>query len=216
MPGARARGMSRLWRDDEELAKKDDDLKLSSHNSQWQSARTPRRSTISRLAALVALIFFLVFCASRFFGQEPTSADPYDLGRGPVSSPRLDPLQRVPPPAIAVPPRPGTPAIEDLPRTFSEPVKFPALATTLKFIGETSGDKLMNRNVLFIAASFRSVSELLPLACKMSKERESYVHFVYVGRSILPMKSILQVNGVDSGCSIIPHGASLSYSKIID
>jgi hypothetical protein len=91
-------------------------------------------------------------------------------------------------------------------RDYNGPVEFSRLAPTLHKLFETKGAYPTNRNVLFAAASLKSVSRLLPLACQMSGELRSYVHFALMSRTEVPFEEIRAVNGVDDGCVVFFHG----------
>lgn len=187
--------MSWLWRDDEEMAKKDDDIRLpahSKHAGQWQTARVPRRTTIGRLAAYTFAVFLLLFVLGKAIRSG--GSDSY--------SSRYDPAGQNRPPKAA--PQGGDGAGGE--QGYNGAVRFPSLAATIHAIGGTGGNQPQNRNVLFAAASLRSASELLPIACQMAKERESYVHFALISRSDIPMKELLKINGIDSSCQVISHG----------
>lgn len=71
----------------------------------------------------------------------------------------------------------------------------------------------MNKNVLFAAASLKSASLLLPMACQMGDELRNYVHFALIGGSGIGMDELRAVNGIDKSCQVIFHGmAQLSLS----
>lgn len=95
---------------------------------------------------------------------------------------------------------------ENSDRTYNGPVTFPGLSGSIQAIGMTGGVYTSNKNVMFAAASMRSVTALLPLACQMGMERRSYVHFVLMGRSTISVTDLLALNGVDDLCLVIFHG----------
>lgn len=111
--------MSRLWTNDEELAKKNDDLtdprlarRNHSQGQQWQSAgRVPRRSSIARFAIYALIAFLLVIGLTKLLGGSSASgggggssrinrpnSDPYSLDGIPTHGSGLD---NKPPPAPA-------------------------------------------------------------------------------------------------------------------
>lgn len=243
-----------LWRDDEEMAKKDDDLALpkhSKHGAQWQAARMPRRTWVKRLAAYALVIMALVY----LFDYLGSSSDPYSY---PSSRTRVDPdaveeayrqrfdsdkvahvdnvrkepshphqppsakpdeeqqTHKSPPEKTKDEEKNGSPksdnsAAKPLPR-YDGPIRYPALASSLRAITATGGASPKNRNILFAAASLKSSSTLLPLACELATERESYVHFIFMGMADVAMKELLEVNGIDKSCPLILHGTSVIYS----
>ena len=73
------------------------------------------------------------------------------------------------------------------------------MARSLRFSGH-------NRNVLFAAATLKSASRLIPMACEMSRWQRNVVHFAYMGRDELPMGQVKQLNGVGSDCEVNWHG----------
>jgi hypothetical protein len=91
-------------------------------------------------------------------------------------------------------------------RDYNGPVEFSHLSQSLHKLGETKGSYPVNRNVLFAAATLKSVSQLLPMACQMSTELRSYVHFALMSRSEMSMDEIRAVNGIDDTCVVFFHG----------
>lgn len=246
MSGARGKGLSRFWLDDEEMAKKDDDLNAPGHTQKrphalslprsapgasWQSAapRPPRRGLILRLMLYICLIFIAMMFFLHIFG--PSQRGTYLADNGPRRSEPLssDPL---PPPAVShdsspqqAPPPQQAPVsskqkisnngfndlskAKDLSgslRHFNGPLRFPYLANSLQGISFTDGDLPINRNILFAAASSRSISTLLPLACRMAQEKSNWVHFAFLHNTDIPVQDLLKLNGIDKTCPIIAHG----------
>jgi hypothetical protein len=92
-------------------------------------------------------------------------------------------------------------------RNFNGALRFPSLAGTLQAIASTDGALPINRNVLFAAASLRSISTLLPLACRMAAKKTNYVHFAMIHNTDVPIPDLLALNGVDEDeCPVIFHG----------
>jgi hypothetical protein len=225
MPGKRGGSISLLWRDDEELAKKDDDLGLPGHSkagARWQSTtRSPRRRTMFRIAGY-AFLLFLVVVIIRSVVNASTSSAPYSYsGRENLGINRPSPDTRPQGPLQPIRPAPPNPdsapaakeksgsagdGVAGTPRTYNGKLKFPELGTSLQAIAPTGGNKAKNRNVLFAAASLQSAAALLPLACDMAAEKQNYVHFALMGRSDMAMKDLLSINGIDSECPLILHG----------
>ncbi|KAI6777957.1 uncharacterized protein J7T54_002950 [Emericellopsis cladophorae] len=207
---SRARATSRLWASDEELAKKDDDhLPVRQHqhqgpNGQWQAAvRMPRRRSVARLLAYIAITLFLFYVLSQAFTSSP-HGDIQGLHRSSTLNGR-------PPPG-----RGSTGTVGEThdaassvqkPKTYNGAVKLPSLGQSLHAIAGTEGKQPKNRNVLFAAASLKSASALLPLACQMALERRNYVHFAFMGRSVVPLQELVKINGIDNTCQMILHDA---------
>ena len=96
---------------------------------------------------------------------------------------------------------------------FNGPIKFYKLATSLHGIGRTFGSRTFNKNILFAASSLRSVANLMPMACEMGKWDRNYVHFALLGRDLLPLEKILEVNGVHkNSCTVYFHDARADYA----
>jgi hypothetical protein len=67
--------------------------------------------------------------------------------------------------------------------------------------------KAASRAIVFAASSLRSVSDLLPLACRMAGEQLNYVHFTLMGKDDVSIEGIKEVNGIrDSECPMAWHG----------
>lgn len=224
MPATATRGrtMSRLWTNDEELAKKDDDLtdpRLArqnhghGHGHQWQGAgRVPRRRSVARFAVYALIAFLLIIVLTKALGGGGGGA-PSRIGR--PSSGRYHP-DRIPdeydsadkppvPDSGAIPGEKGSPV--EPARTYSGSVKLPSLGQSLHAIGSTGGKQAKNRNVLFAAGSLKSAATLLPFACQMAFEHLNYVHFVLMGRSEISLLDLLKINGIETTCPLILHGA---------
>lgn len=197
--------MSRLWANDEELAKKDDDLNVrqpGASSGVWTAAvRTPRRRSVGRLIAYVLVVIGIVLTLSRLLGSSPNSAvDPHTNNipsfEGSIPQDGRDDGRR------------KSPAQVEPKKTYTGPIKLPGLGQSLHAIAGTQGKQVKNRNVLFAAASLRSAATVLPLACQMARERQNYVHFAFMGRSDIPLKELLKVNGIDmEECQMILHDA---------
>ncbi len=93
--------------------------------------------------------------------------------------------------------------------TYNGQLRFLELAPTLRSITTTHGGFLVNKNILFAAASLKSMAALLPMACQMGTELRSYVHFVVMSRSDISVADLQQINGIDPTCNIFFHGAPL-------
>lgn len=206
--------MSRLWGNDEELAKKDDDLTdpriLRQGHHQWQSAgRIPRRTTIARFAAYALVAFLLIVGLTKLFSSQSSSAPDRSLTDRYSSSdiPSHDAPKRpqVPDDRSGGSDNKGGGPLEPA-KTYSGPLKLPQLGQSLHAIGGTGGKQPKNRNVLFAAASLKSAATLLPFACQMAFEHMNYVHFTLMGRSEISLLDLLKINGIDNSCPLIIHG----------
>jgi hypothetical protein len=207
---SRARAASRLWANDVELAKKDDDRAARHHhgtNEQWQAAvRTPRRRTVARLFAYLAVAFFIFFVLSKAYHSGS------DGDAGSWSRQSLDAGRRQPPTRGYTGPADqerGAAAGVEKSRTYNGPIRLPKLGETLFAIADTNGKQIQNRNVLFAAASLKSASALLPLACRMALEKQNYVHFAFTGQSEVPLEELAKINGINDNeaCPMIMHDA---------
>ncbi|KAG5927516.1 hypothetical protein E4U42_002159 [Claviceps africana] len=229
-----------LWRHDEEMAKKSDDVPGPRHlgypahprtRADWTVARVRRRSWMKRLAvyALLAAALFFFF---RRRGHSTSFPESYPSSRvsrghnalarayegrfgsdaGDVSRPdRGSPTTKAAKKAA----RNRAAGKEDSARQsaskYDGPVRFPALPSTLGAISATAGSSKKNRNVLFAAASLKSVSTLLPMACEMAMERLNYVHFAFLGVADVGIKDLLEMNGIDKDCKLLTHDARPDY-----
>lgn len=187
--------MKRLWPGDEEMAKKDDDLHIHGHprlSTQWQSTRAPRRRAVTRFVAYAVFCGLLIFALYRFIHTIPGGTN-----------------ERAASGASSVRERQGGAKMAS-DRSYTGPVKFPNLPQTLRNIQATGGSSERNRNVLYAAASLRSVSTLLPMACQMSDTATNHVHFALFGRGDVEPEELLKVNGIDSSCKLFVHGRGIS------
>ncbi|KFA55531.1 hypothetical protein S40293_02046 [Stachybotrys chartarum IBT 40293] len=202
MASSRAQRTSWLWRDDVELAKKDDDLDLHAtrhlrHGNQWSAARAPRRSVVTRTVLYAFVVFVVFLTLYNILGtsfEPPTvsiySTDPLYAGS---DDPRLQ-KARTGSRGHAAP--------------YSGQIRFPDLAASIQAINEMAGLGFRNRNIIFATASLGSASSLLPLACKMAAEGQNYVHFALMSRSNIPMKQLLEINGINADdCKVTLHDA---------
>ncbi|KAH6607520.1 glycosyltransferase 2 [Trichoderma cornu-damae] len=234
-PASRGWSLSQLWRGGEDMAsKKDDDLGLPRHSRQSDQRQAAPKTSLRwtamlRLAVYAVALFTVAYGLFRVVGPVPgaSSLDPANLMPlydGPRSPPGYDPPRMEEDedgPTIGTP---KTPKLQSKPsvgggsrldeskaaaeplKSYNGPLKLPRLGSSLQaIIAETSGRLQKNRNVLFAAASLRSASLLLPLACQMAAERQNYVHFALMSRSEVPMKELLAINGIDKSCPLLVH-----------
>ncbi|KAK6434196.1 hypothetical protein LTR95_009625 [Oleoguttula sp. CCFEE 5521] len=194
---------SRVLSKDEELGKRDDDFrpKRASPIGFVDPRRWRKRRVL--LALLILGVLWLVL-----------RSVPADLGTG---AGRLvkDRGSTTGEPTGA-PPR-GTEDEEDEERKkqyYNGPIKFFRLATSLHAISRTMGMRAVNRNVLFAAASLRSVANLMPMACEMARWDRNYVHLALMGRETMSLDEVLEINGVSKeGCQVTFHDARADYSE---
>lgn len=112
-------------------------------------------------------------------------------------------------PANGPPPRPDsqTDIKEDF--YYEGEIRFKSLARTLqRFWKPPSRDGTStSRAVVFAGSNLRSVSDLLPLACRMATQKINEVHFVLMGRDDVSIEGIQRVNGIkEDDCPIVWHG----------
>ncbi|KAL4872664.1 hypothetical protein BDV12DRAFT_182999 [Aspergillus spectabilis] len=196
---------------DEELGKKDDDHRPEKHpDQQWQPKawKPPRRRRI----LIVPIILYLLYI---FFKNMPTDIPPL---RDRFKS-RLPPSQHVmpdaPPPVISQsdsPPRDEYDTRNNDDLYYKGELKFYNLGRTLNLF-ERRG-KNPSKAAVFAAASLESVSDLLPLACRMANQKLNEVHFVLMGRDDVSPEGIQRVNGVDkASCPVYWHDARVDYAR---
>ncbi|EFQ30578.1 hypothetical protein CGRA01v4_12576 [Colletotrichum graminicola] len=214
---------SLVFLSDEEMGKKDDDhhrsggsaiknpILLRNRNSQWQpAAKMPSRRLFRRIAYLLVIacgLWYLLSDLSLGFGpRSPNYIYPYP------DDPResRDPTLRNP----GRPPKnqPATQGPQH--HDYNGPIKFHRLAGSLHGIAATKGSQPVNQNVLFAASDLKSLSTLLPFACKMGTELRSYVHFAVMSRSDMDLEDLKKINGVDDTCYIIWHDARPDFSAL--
>ena len=200
-------------RADEEMGKKDDDHRPSDQSRflprQHRAIPRPRRI----LFAIIAL--FLVY---EFFKHMPTDLKPAPDRLNPaIAKLREESIARLSGSANS----PTIPKLDTVPLDNLSPVKgsesnrkeeaydgiiqYHELTRSLpryKYSQKTS-----SRAVVFAASSLRSVSDLLPLACRMAGQRLNYVHFTLMGKEEVSIEGIKEVNRIrDSECPMTWHG----------
>ncbi|KAL3451954.1 armadillo-type protein [Aspergillus insuetus] len=198
---------------DEELGKKDDDHRRTTPlEQQWQpkSWKRPRRRRI-----LLALV--MLYLAYLFFKNMPTDLP---SARERMKS-RLPPSQHVlpeaaPPPGISStdPPPRDESGLENKDEYYYEgKIQFYELGKSLKLF-QPSARPTTSNAVIFAASSLRSVSDLLPLACRMVDIKLNKVHFLLMGRDDISIEDIKRVNGVaHTSCPIHWHDARVDYAR---
>jgi len=188
-----------MFRDDEELGKKDDEYKPGTRSRVWRqrySPHIPPRRSLKRTAILVFAAFvFLYFLNNILYGGEEDGKS-----KGGLLAPK-------PSGSLATPTQIVTPlATGSLERNFNGPIKFYDLAPTLHSAGGMAGSSIYNQNILFAAASLKSAAILLPIACEMAIQERNDVHFAFLGREDISMDLLKSINGVRKGCKIMFHG----------
>ncbi|EFX05988.1 hypothetical protein CMQ_4057 [Grosmannia clavigera kw1407] len=98
--------------------------------------------------------------------------------------------------------------------TYNGPIdRLSRLFPSLRTLGSTRSSLLVNKHVLFVAASLKSTTALLPIACQMGSELRNHVQFAVVGRNEIDIEELEQMNGIDDSCRITFHGMSLLCSS---
>jgi hypothetical protein len=121
----------------------------------------------------------------------------------------LDEEPKGPPPGLKI-----SKSGEGPQREYSGPIKFYRLAASLHGASFTHGYNPINRNVLFAVSNLKSAATLLPMVCEMSRWNRNYVHAAFMGREDIPMKEILEINGIDEEkCPAVWHDARPDYTE---
>ncbi|KAL8665948.1 MAG: hypothetical protein Q9202_001884 [Teloschistes flavicans] len=205
--------LARIFADDEELGKKDDDRgrgKGKMLPPTWSARKYPpwrrKRTVLYGLMACIALYLFFKNIPPpdhpplvRPHYPRPARDHPHQPPKGVNDSPTHKP------------PRPGNPS-EAENHYYDGPIRFYKLAVSLHAISRLRGHVEANRNVLFAASNLRSVSELIPIACEMAAWDRNDVHFAFMGRDDLEMDEFKLLNGVDDECNVNWHDARPDFS----
>lgn len=249
---------SRGFRDDEEMAKKDDDLKRPRRQAKpsgaWPAPTPypPRRTVTKRLVVYAAIIFGAIFLVGRMIGgggdNYPDREPPQHIPHAKGDQNRYAPGQRFGSSPSGETNGKGTykapapktnPKSKPLPKEkqkqptkqkqkeptnekatpneyYSGPIKLPMLAHSLRSVANTGGTMAVNRNVLVAASSPRALSNMLPLACQMASEKESYVHVAVMGTSDLSKDELFKLNGIDETCEVFMHDARVDHAQESD
>ena len=197
----------RMFADDEELGKKDDDRKARPTNLQLPAWSTRKPASWRRrriLYGCIACIALYIFFKNIPVPDHP----PINLRPNYGKSPGHVPTQIFKPDTEAsaqTPPHRDKPS-EAEKHYFDGPIRFYNLAASLYPLSRLRGQVQMNKNVLFAASDLRSASELIPIACEMANWDRNDVHFAVMGRDNLELDDIRLVNGVDDDCKVNWHG----------
>lgn len=211
----------RLFPNDEELGKRDDDHKPGK-KTLWMKRKWPavKKRRIVLLAGLCVLTWL-------FIKNIPTDLGPakdrfhYGFATPRPSDEQMLALSRGEnvnsPPQGAPQKQASTPTVEDSSdeyiHDYDGPVRFYYLAASLHGISRTQGHRSTNKNVLFAASDLKSASIIIPIACEMGKWKKNHVHMAFMGRDEIPMDDLKQINGVDdTSCDIFWHDARPDFS----
>lgn len=205
---------SRILSKDEELGKRDDDFrpKRAPTYNGFNVLRWRKRRLFALIAGLVLVYLFVANPPAdlrrvdgRRYGQ-PAAQRSFETV--PTSYSRREPTG--PPPRLA-----DDTEEDDKDKQYYEgPIKFYRLASSLHAIGRTMGQRNNNRNVLFAASSLKSVANLMPMACEMTKWDRNYVHMAILGRENMSLDQILEINGVSRDeCPVAFHDGRGDYSE---
>jgi hypothetical protein len=192
---------------DEELGKRDDDLRDREHAAMTSPTSTttypwrgPRRKRILLALLFCSILFF-------FFKNIPKDAGIATQRQGlklpsPGSPVHVSPAPNSPPPR--------SDSSVDERRYYEGPIKYYHLASSF---GSGLGPVHDNRNVLFVVSNLKSAASLLPLACDMSKQNKNRVHLMLTGRDTMAIGDIQKINGVtEADCSVKWHDGRPDFS----
>ena len=204
--------LGRMFADDEELGKKDDDRKRGKANvlPTWSARKSAssmswyRKRTV--LYALIACITLYLFFKNIPEPTHPPMTRPSYARQppGPPQKPRKP--NSIPEAPTQVPPPRSHKPSESEKHYYDGPIRFEHLAVSLHAIARLRGHAETNKNVLFAVSNLRSASELIPIACEMATWKRNDVHFALMGRDDLEMDEVKTLNGVDDQCNVNWHG----------
>lgn len=205
--------MRRIVKPDEELGKRDDDLHHRPRPSQSPSmtAPFPFKWRRRRVLAVIGVLFLLYVVHLYVPGKQHTDSfkpKPARTFQGYDAARAREPK--------GAPPRDvdgDSQEDEGTKHYYSGVTKFYKLGGTLQKVARTMSAYQQNRNVLFAAASLKSVANLIPMACEMAKNDKNSAHFAVFGRSSLSIEDIQELNGIDESCSIYWHDARGDYAE---
>ena len=203
--------MRRTVKPDEELGKRDDDHNYRPRRSQSPSmtASFPFKWRRRRVLVVVGVLFLLYVVHLYVPGERQTDS----FKPKPARTFQGYDAVRAREPKGAPPRDPDAEEDEDAKHYYNGVTKFYKLGGTLQKVGRTMGTYQQNRNVLFAAASLKSVANLVPMACEMAKNDKNFAHFAVFGRSSLSIEDIQELNGIDKSCSIYWHDARGDYAE---
>lgn len=197
---------------DEELGKKDDD-----HRYTGPGRFNPlQRSAVHRPKRIVFLIV-LIICAYQFFKHMPTDLTPaverYNPTIAKLRSPNAGTVRT---PSQFTAPSQAHDALEKVSeqhesqisgnqQSYDGKIRFQDLAQSLP--SQKHPKDQASNAVVFAGSSIHCISSLIPLACRMAKQRLNQVHLVLLGKDEVSIEGIKQVNGIrNSECPMTWHG----------
>ena len=219
---------SRLFSNDEEQGKRNEDEKIKPQLNGWLPGSP--RAPIFRKRRILGLIVACL-CTWVFIHNIP-NLGPQDkrylnrYGRG-----RARPLDREPADNGEDLWRKAQEAEDDEPvapdmntqerstevagQDFDGPIRFYYLAASLHAAAKIDGQRASNRNVLFAAADLKSVADLIPMACEMGRWRRNHVHVAVMGRDAVPLEEIKRINSAEDEmtCPISWHDARPDFPE---
>ena len=194
----------RLFADDEELGKKNDDHRPVDGAMAGSTLRTWRGPRRKRILIGIAALYLLYLFVKYIPTDVPPVSKRIDTRFG---APYNNANPQTPLSPQGPPPRSTKPSIEHY---FDGPIKFYELAASL---GYGMGQSKISRNVLFAASNLKSASHIVPLACDMSKQNRNRVHFAIMGRDKISIEDIKQLNEIsEADCSVQWHDARPDYA----
>ncbi|OAX85568.1 hypothetical protein ACJ72_00062 [Emergomyces africanus] len=218
--------LTRGYFGDEELGRKYDDdrrpPRTSTHfkpKSISLSWKLPRRRRM--LLALIGIyIFYLLFKNILLLLHIPAYLTPATQPFNALSPrPWTDQLLSDGSPVTLGPPRgpPPPPNTKERPshrsHYYDGPIKFYSLAASLYSAQGLRGYRRHNKIVVFAAANLQALSDLIPLACEMSRQKQNRVHVAVMGRNDVSVEGIQMVNGVNAEeCPLFWHDARPDYA----
>ena len=222
----------RIFADDEELGKKDDEYRPSANGTlpvtpiSWTAWKLSPRMRRRRYVALA----FTVACLYLFFRNMPTGLLPVSQrvdNRVPgqtIGGTRLSDYTRLPSTKDGKtslgertresPPKPGEKGEKKDNHYYDGEVVYPYLAASLQAVSRTMSYGSYSKTVLFMAANPQSASRMIPLACEMHRWNRNMVHFVYMARDDLTIDELKLLNGIGAECDIFWHGESSDCNAI--
>ena len=221
---------SRLFASDEELGKRNDDY---SSKSKMPPPYKVRRRSAWLSKRLLGLATACV-CVWLFIHYMPTDLGPQDSSRRPRYNRNVPKPER---PARAANTRPEfkysqdqardvspepAPPLRQQPQeqaptgySYDGPVKFYALASSLRAVQEIQDARIGNRHVVFAASDLNSLSALMPTACEMANWKRNHVHIAVFGRDEMAIEDIQKINGANyRDCPVFFHDARPDAASI--
>ena len=207
----------RFFANDEELGKKNDDHRpngrVPTPSAPWsvrQQGPAVRKRRVIYVICGILLLYLFVKNIPTDVGPHPRWADTR-VYRDPEAERNGIPKSATPP--TGKPPRPAQPS-EAEEHYHDGPIKFYKLASSLHAAARLGGQRESNKNVLFAAASLKSLSEILPLACDMASWDRNDVHMAIMGRDDMEIGEIQKINGaLEEDCDIHWHDARPDIAK---